>query len=343
MRTLRTLDQLEAEGLVADRAGLEPVAARYAIAIPPALRALIVEADDPIGRQFLPDPAEAEAAAHEHPDPTGDVAHSPLAGVVHRYPDRALLLPLLTCPVYCRYCFRRERVGGAGGVLGADELDAAIAYFDANRAIREVILTGGDPLLLAPRRLGAIVGRLSAIAHLELIRIHTRVPVATPEAVNAPLAAALRSEKAVWVVIHANHAREITRTVHAAVRRFLGEGIPVLSQSVLLAGVNDSVDALEALLRALLAARVKPYALHQLDAAPGTARFHVPLARGRALVAALRDRVPGHAIPHYLLDIPGGHGKVPVAVSHAAACGPDWMISTSDGAVHRLAEPGQNR
>lgn len=343
MRTLRTLDALEAAGLVSDRAGLEPVAARYAIAIPPHLRELIGEPDDPIGRQFIPHPEEIVGAGHEHTDPTGDAAHSPLPGVVHRHPDRALLLPLLTCPVYCRYCFRRERVGGDAGMLGEAELEAALAYFAARPEIREVILSGGEPLLLSPRRLGAIIARLSAIAHLELIRIHSRLPVATPEAVGAPMLAALASNKPLWLVIHANHAREITGQVQAAVRKFLAAGIPVLSQSVLLAGVNDSIAALEALFRALLVARVKPYALHQLDAAPGTARFHVPLARGRMLVEALTGRLPGPAIPRFLLDIPGGYGKVPVAPSHAEPAAAGWIVTDPEGHPHLLADPPESR
>ena len=343
MSTLRTLDHLEVAGLLADRATLEPVAERYAIAIPPALRQLIATPDDPIARQVVPHPEEAKAAPHEQHDPTGDARNSPLPGVVHRYPDRALLLPLLTCPVYCRYCFRRERVGAGDGMLTEAQLDAAIAYFASHKEIREVILSGGDPLMLSPRRLGAIVARLSAIGHIDLLRIHTRVPVATPEAIAAPLLAALRSDTPTWVVMHANHAREITDAVRAGVRKFLAEGMPVLSQSVLLAGVNDSVAALEELFRTLLAARVKPYALHQLDAAPGTARFHVPLERGRALVAALRGRVPGHAIPHYLLDIPGGHGKVPVAASHAARNGSGWIVTDPAGQAHRLADPPESR
>jgi lysine 2,3-aminomutase len=342
MQTLRTPADLAQAGLVADPAALDSVAARYDIAITPALLALIEHADDPIGRQFVPHPAEIAAAPDEHPDPTGDAAHSPVPGVVHRYPDRALLLPLATCPVYCRYCFRRERVGADGGVLTAAQLDAAFAYLAAQSGVREVILSGGDPLMLSPRRLAHIVGRLSAMPQIDTIRVHSRVPVAAPAMVTDALVAALETPRAMWLVIHANHAREISDAARAAIRRVLAAGIPVLSQSVLLAGVNDSAEALLDLFRTLLAARVKPYALHQLDAAPGTARFRVPLARGRALVQALRGKLSGTAMPHFLLDIPGGHGKVPVAASHAEPAADGWTVTDPQGGAHRLADPPES-
>ena len=323
--TLRNPESLIAAGLAseADRAALEAVAARYAIAIPAPLRALIEHNDDPIGRQFIPHPDELVTAPHEHPDPIADEALSPLPGIVHRYPDRALLKPILACPVYCRYCFRREQVGPDGGLLGPAETDAALAWLAARPAIREVILTGGEPLMLSPRRLGDLVERLAAIPHIDLLRVHTRLPVAEPARLTAELAAALaRFPRGIWFVLHVNHARELTENTIESLRRVQAHGIPVLAQSVLLRGVNDSVAALEDLFRALLAARVKPYYLHQLDAAPGTARFHVPIIEGRALLAALRGRISGLAWPTYVLDIPGGHGKVPI--------GPDY-----------LGEPGQ--
>ncbi len=337
-RTLRDADALLAAGLIQPEArdAVAEVGRRFAIAIPPALRALIEHPDDPIGRQFVPDPAELLTASHERSDPIGDDALSPIKGIVHRYPDRALLKPLLACPVYCRFCFRREQVGPDGGVLTAAELQAAYDWLAARPAIQEVILTGGDPLLLSARRLQEIVGALSAIPHIEILRIHTRVPVADPAMVTPGLVAALRTERSVWVVLHANHAREFTPAVRAALARLQGEGIPVLGQSVLVRGVNDSEAALEALFRAMLAARVKPYYLHQLDPAPGTARFHVPIEEGRRLLAALRGRVSGLAWPTYVLDIPGGYGKVPI--------GPDYLEpGNADGhAVVRDVHGGQH-
>jgi lysine 2,3-aminomutase len=321
LRTIRDAAALAAAGL-ADRATAEVVAARYAVAITPAMQALIEHPDDPIGRQFVPHPDELTTAPGERTDPIGDDALSPLKGIVHRYPDRALLKPLLACPVYCRFCFRREHVGPDGGVLTEAELTAAYAWLAAHPAIREVILSGGDPLMLSPRRLRGILEALQSIPHIELLRVHSRVPLADPGRLDVALARVLATDKPLWLVVHANHAREFTPAARAALRRVQAEGVPVLGQSVLLRGVNDSAAALEALFRAMLAARVKPYYLHQLDAAPGTRRFRVPLSEGRALVAALRGRVTGLAWPTYVLDIPGGHGKVPV--------GPEYL---EDGAV----------
>lgn len=272
---------------------------------------------DPIARQVIPDPAELTMAPHERADPIGDDALSPVKGIVHRYPDRALLKPLLACPVYCRFCFRREHVGPDGGVLTESELDAALDWIGGKPALREIILTGGDPLMLSPRRLGSLLRRVAAIPHVELLRVHTRVPAATPERVTAALASALAVDKPVWLVLHANHARELTDEARRALARLRRAGMPLLGQSVLLRGVNDSVDALEALFRAMLAAGVKPYYLHQLDPAPGTSRFHVPIEEGQRLLRALRGRVTGLAWPTYVLDIPGGHGKVPI--------GPDYL------------------
>ncbi len=313
-RTLRNVAALEAAGLSRppDRDALERVAARYAIAIPPAMRALIGTPDDPIGRQFVPDAAELVTAQHESADPIADEKLSPIKGIVHRYADRALLKPLLTCPVYCRFCFRREQVGPDGGLLSEAELAACYAWLAARPAIGEVILTGGDPLMLSPRRLGAIIRALSNIAHIAAIRVHSRVPVADPSLVTRELAASLRTDKAMWLVLHANHASEFTDAARASVRLVQQEAIPVLGQSVLLRGVNDTEAALEALVRAMVSARVKPYYLHHLDPAPGTAKFHVPIAEGQDLLRRLRGRVTGLAWPTYVVDRPGGAGKVPV-------------------------------
>ena len=337
--TLRSADALAAAGLIdpGQRERIAAVERRYAVAVTPAMQALIERPDDPIGRQFIPDPAELVTAPHEAADPIGDDALSPIKGVVHRYPDRALLKPLLVCPVYCRFCFRREHVGPDGGLLTEAELQAAYAWLAAHPAIQEVILTGGDPLMLSPRRLGGIIAALSAMPHIETIRLHSRVPTADPARLTDDLAAMLDTEKSIWLVMHANHPREFTPAAKAALRRVQARGIPVLGQSVLLHGVNDDAAVLEALFRAMLAARVKPYYLHQLDPAPGTARFHVPIERGRRLLAALRGRVTGLAWPTYVLDIPGGAGKVPI--------GPDYLdtdghVRDPAGCRHPLASDG---
>ncbi len=338
-RTLRTPHDLVAAGLIppTSEPAVTAVERRYAVSITPTIRGLIEQPDDPIGRQFIPDPAELLTAAHELTDPIGDDAKSPLKGVVHRYADRALLKPLLACPVYCRFCFRREHVGPDGGLLTEAELEAAYAWFAAHPAIREVILTGGDPLMLSPRRLGAIIAALSAIPHVETLRIHSRVPVADPERLDDALAAAMETDRSMWLVVHANHARELTPASQAALRRVQKRGIPVLGQSVLLRGVNDTPAALEALFRAMLAARIKPYYLHQLDPAPGTARFHVPIEEGQRLLRALRGRVTGLAWPTYVLDIAGGHGKVPLGPDYLE---PDGMVRDPAGTRHAVGGTG---
>ena len=313
--------------------GITATEARYAVAVSPAMRALIAAPDDPIARQFIPDPAELITAPFESADPIADDALSPVKGVVHRYPDRALLKPLLICPVYCRFCFRREHVGPDGGVLTDAELATAYAWFASHPAVTEVILTGGDPLMLSPRRLREIITTLSAMPHIETIRIHSRVPVADPERLSDTLAAAMETDRSMWLVVHANHAREFTPAAGAALRRVQAMGIPVLGQSVLLRGVNDSVEALEGLLRAMIRVRVKPYYLHQLDSAPGTARFRVPIEEGRTLLEGLRGRVTGLAWPTYVLDLPGGHGKVPIGPDYGPK---DGTIRDIRGRVHAI-------
>jgi lysine 2,3-aminomutase len=315
-RTLRSAAALHAAGLLpaAAVADAERVAARYSIAVTPTVAGLIDPADpaDPIARQYIPDAAELLTAPHELADPTADGPFTPVKGVVHRYPDRALLKPLLACPVYCRFCFRREAVGPDGGVLTEAELEAAFGWFAATPAVREVILTGGDPLMLSPRRLGQILGRLAALPHVELLRIHSRVPVAAPGLVTAAMAVALETTKPLYLCVHANHAREFSAEAVAALARLHRAGVVLLGQSVLLRGVNDQAETLEALFRAMLRARVKPYYLHQLDPAPGTARFAVPVPEGRALLRLLRGRMTGLGWPTYVRETPEGGGKVPL-------------------------------
>lgn len=338
-RTLRGAGDLVGAGLVAPgrQAELARVAARYAVALPPDLAGLIDPADpsDPIARQFLPDARELTHAPAERADPIGDAAKSPIKGIVHRYPDRVLLTPVHVCPVYCRFCFRREKVGPGSAALTRAETAAALDYIRAHREIFEVILTGGDPLVLAPAKIAALVAALGAVPHVRVIRIHTRAPVAQPGAVTPALARALRSDKAVYVVLHCNHPREVTKPLAAAVLRLVKAGVPVLSQSVLLKGVNDDADTLEALFRALVAARIKPYYLHHPDLAPGTAHFRTDLATGQALMRRLRGRLSGLAQPTYVLDVPGGHGKVPVGPVYATEDDGGWIVEDPGARRHR--------
>lgn len=343
LTTLRTADELATAGLIGEgeRAAIQAVGQRYAIAITAAMTALVDAADpaDPIARQFVPDAAELQTAPNERLDPIGDHVHSPLPGIIHRYPDRVLLKLANVCPVYCRFCFRRESVGrGEDAALSASHLAAALDYVAARPQIFEVIVTGGDPLVLSSRRIAEVTQALAAIPHVQVIRWHTRVPVVAPERVSRKLVVALRAPaKAVYVALHCNHARELTHEARAAIGRLADAGIGLVSQSVLLAGVNDDVETLEALMRALLAARVKPYYLHHGDLAPGTAHLRTTIAKGQALMRALRARLSGLAQPAYVLDIPGGHGKVPIEADFIWASAADqgsYIVQDASGAHH---------
>jgi lysine 2,3-aminomutase len=315
--TLREPAELVAQGLVpvADLPDLEKVAARYAVAVTPDMAALIDpdDPDDPIARQFIPSAEELLTQPGENADPIGDHARSPVSGIVHRYPDRVLFKLVHVCAVYCRFCFRREMVGpGKASALSQGAYDNALAYIRAHSEIWEVILTGGDPLMLSPRRLAEIMADLAAIEHVKIIRIHTRVPVAEPSRITAAMIAALKVEGATtWVALHANHPRELTAKARAACAGMINAGIPLVSQSVLLRGVNDNAATLEALMRTFIECRIKPYYLHHGDLAPGTAHLRTTLERGQELMRSLRGRVSGLCQPEYVLDIPGGHGKAP--------------------------------
>jgi lysine 2,3-aminomutase len=338
--TLRRPAELVEAGLDAPERlpELERVAARYAVSISPAMAALIDpgDPDDPIARQFVPDPRELQEAPGERADPIGDHAHEPVAGIVHRYPDRVLLKLVAICPVYCRFCFRREMVGpGQEAVLSNEKLDAALAYVAAHPEIWEVVVTGGDPLILSPRRLAALGGRLAALAHVKILRWHTRVPVVAPELVDDALVEALRGPgKSTWLVVHTNHPREFTPEARAALARLAGAGIPLLSQSVLLRGVNDDPATLEALFRACVENRIKPYYLHHGDLAPGTAHFRTSIEEGQALMREIRGRVSGLCQPSYVLDIPGGHGKAPIGPAYMSEAGDSYVVTDWRGTEH---------
>jgi lysine 2,3-aminomutase len=336
-QTIRNAAQLCEQSLIAPaaRAAVEQVAARYAVALPPALAALIdaSDANDPIARQFVPDAAELVQQPQELTDPIGDEAHSPVEGIVHRYPDRVLLKLTHVCAVYCRFCFRRETVGpDKPNVLSAAALAAALAYIRAHAEIWEVILTGGDPLVLSPRRLRAVMKALGEIEHVKVVRIHTRVPIADPKRITTELVRALKLKgKPTYIVLHINHARELTPQARAACAAFADNGMPLLAQTVLLAGVNDNAQALAELMRALVECRIKPYYLHHADLAPGTAHLRTDIATGQELMRNLRGRLSGLCQPTYVLDIPGGHGKSPI--------GPNYLTRTGhNGSEHVVIE-----
>ena len=336
--TLRQPAELVAEGLAPAEAlaGLEKVAARYAVAVTPAVMALIDVDDpfDPIARQYIPSVDELVAQPNENADPIGDHSHSPVDGIVHRYPDRVLFKLVHVCAVYCRFCFRREMVGpGKETALSREAYASALDYIRSHDEIWEVILTGGDPLMLSPRRLGEIMADLAAIDHVKIIRLHTRVPVADPARVTPEMVAALKAAGATtWVALHANQPRELTPAARAACALMVDAGIPLVSQSVLLRGVNDEAATLEALMRAFVECRIKPYYLHHGDLAPGTAHLRTTIAQGQALMRALRGRVSGLCQPDYVLDIPGGFGKAPI--------GPEYLSGDADATHEAAAESG---
>src|ERR1700681_3110058 len=338
--TLREPAELVAHGLApaADLADLERVAARYAVAVTPDIAALIDTDDpgDPIARQFIPRAEELVAQPNERADPIGDEVHSPVSGIVHRHPDRVLFKLVHVCAVYCRFCFRREMVGpGKATALTQGAYDNALAYIRAHPEIWEVILTGGDPLMLSPRRLAEIMADLARIDHVRIIRIHTRVPVAEPSRISSEMVKALRVAGATtWVALHANHAGELTDRARAACAGIIDAGIPMVSQSVLLRGVNDNAAALEELLRAFVECRIKPYYLHHGDLAPGTSHLRTSLEKGQEIMRRLRARVSGLCQPDYVVDIPGGHGKAPV--------GPGYL-SVEDSFSPQREQPREKR
>lgn len=345
-RSLRSPDELAAAGLVTDARAraLEPVTRRYAMALTPAMADLIDPADprDPIAAQFVPDPAELATAAQELADPIGDEAHAPVEGIVHRYHDRVLLKLLHACAVYCRFCFRRETVGpGGASALSPEAFSRALGYIADRPQIWEVILTGGDPLTMSPRRVGEAMRALGGVAHVKIVRIHTRIPAVDPARVDAAMIEALKScGKTVYVALHANHPRELTAEARAACARIIDAGLPMVSQTVLLKGVNDDERVLADLMRAFVENRIKPYYLHHPDLAPGTSHLRVSIERGREIAAALRGRVSGLCQPDYVLDIPGGYGKVPLGRTYIApADNASWRVTDPNGGVHAYDDP----
>ncbi len=349
MPTLRTAAQICDHGLAPPerQPDLDAVAARYAVALPQTLADLIDPNDphDPIARQFVPSAAELDQQAQELIDPIGDDAHSPLDGIVHRYPDRVLLKLTHVCAVYCRFCFRRETVGpGKPNALSAAALARALRYIRDHSQIWEVILTGGDPLVLSARRLRAVMRSLGKIEHVKVVRIHTRVPIADPARITPDLVRAMKLKgKPTYVAVHVNHARELTPKARAACAALADAGIPLLAQSVLLKGVNDRPDVLGELMRALVECRIKPYYLHHGDLAPGTAHLRTDIASGQDLMRALRGRLSGLCQPAYVLDIPGGYGKSPIGPNYiernGANGGEHVAIEDFNGRRHRYPPP----
>ncbi|MGL4324259.1 MAG: lysine-2,3-aminomutase-like protein [Beijerinckiaceae bacterium] len=313
-RPLKSVAALADAGLIAPGAthALKRVTNRYAVSLTPGVAAQIAGGNQAIARQYIPDIRELDSTADESADPIGDHVHAPLPGIVHRYPDRVLLKIVHVCPVYCRFCFRREMVGPQGdGALSGEALENALAYIRAHRTLFEVIITGGDPFMLSARRVRDLMQALSEIPHVRVIRWHTRVPVVDPARITPAFVQALRAPgQSVFVAVHANHASEFSPDAMAACAKLREAGLSLVSQSVLLRGINDSTETLADLMRAFLMAGIKPYYLHHPDLAPGTSHFRLPLDEGLRIVEGLRGHISGLAQPAYVLDLPGGFGKI---------------------------------
>ena len=340
-KTLRSAADLAEAGLIRTDAvdAIRSVEARYAIAIPPLVADLIRpgDASDPLALQYVPDIRELDVVDSERNDPIGDEPHSPVEGIVHRYRDRVLFKVVHTCPVYCRFCFRREMVGpGKNANLTPEAIARALAYVSDHPEIREVILTGGDPLILAPHRIARLTSAIDEIPHIERIRWHTRVPVVEPDRVDPALVKALRPRRARPVLaLHANHPREFTPQAATALQRLSGEGISLLSQSVLLKGVNDDANTLAELMEAFLRHGVQPYYLHHADLAPGTSHFRTTIREGINLMRALRVKLPVTPLPSYVLDLPGGFSKVNLETENAIETQPgQWRLLDKAGRWH---------
>jgi lysine 2,3-aminomutase len=311
--SIRTPQGLLAENLSEESLDtLEKIHEHFSISLTPAVRETIESMIDPVALQYVPRIEELNIQAFEQEDPISDDKYTPTPGLVHRYPDRSLLKISNVCPVYCRFCFRKEKIGPGSPALGPQAREAAYQYILSHPEIWEVILTGGDPLILNPTLLRGVIQSLSEIPHVQVIRIHTRVPVTYPSRITDELLDALSTEKMLIIGLHANHAQEFSSSAKAALKKIRLKGIPLVSQSVLLKGINDSAEALMSLMRTFIENGVKPYYLHHLDPARGTSHFHVPIKRGLELMEQLRGRMSGLCQPLYVVDIPGGFGKSPL-------------------------------
>ncbi|AHA28058.1 lysine-2,3-aminomutase-like protein [Candidatus Liberibacter americanus] len=295
---------------------LQKVSDKYSVGLTSTIFNLINPDNpiDPIARQFIPRIEEMNRLPEEREDPIGDISHSPVKGIVHRYPDRVLLKILHICPVYCRFCFRREIVGSQNsGVLSPDDMEYALSYIEENTQIWEVILTGGDPLILSLNRLQAVLKRLRDITHVKILRFHSRVPIVDPQRISDDLVKFLKElGKPIYIAIHANHPCEFSKEALSAISRLVDAGIILLSQSVLLKGVNDNSEILSNLMKIFVESRIKPYYLHHPDLAPGTSHFRLTIEEGQKIFLELKEKISGLCQPSYILDIPGGYGKIKI-------------------------------
>jgi lysine 2,3-aminomutase len=318
-----------------EREGFARTAGRFRVGATPYYASLM-DSDHPhcpVRRQLLPLPAEAEEAAGDRRDPAGEEAHRPVLALVQKYPDRALLLATDRCPAYCRHCTRRRITGGDGNGLDRSVLGEAVAWLRAHGAVREVIVSGGDPLVLSDDRLEEVLAAVRAVPHVKILRLATRAPVTNPMRITEPLARLLRRFAPLFVVTHFNHPKELTAEAREACERLVDQGVPVENQSVLLRRINSTARILTDLNERLLEWRVRPYYLHQGDLAEGTGHLRTPLRAGVEILAAMRGRTSGLAIPHLAVDLPGGEGKVALAPDYVESreAGGTWLRGPRGG------------
>jgi lysine 2,3-aminomutase len=330
----------------AEREGLLLTAHKLAFAVTPHYFNLI-EADNPdcpIRRQVIPLPGEAVVTTGEMADPCGEDSHMPVPGLVHRYPDRVLLLVTDRCASYCRYCTRSRVVSGVGDQELETDFEAAFAYLQKHTEIRDVLLSGGDALLLSDDKLRSILARLRSIEHIEFLRIGSRVPIFLPQRITPELCAMLREFHPLWMSVHVNHPRELTTEVRDALARLADAGIPLGNQSVLLAGVNDNAATMRTLIHKLLRCRVRPYYLYQCDLIHGSAHLRTSVAKGLEIIEALRGHTTGYAVPQFVIDAPGGGGKVPVSPGYVIFHDKEKVVLRNyEGRVFEYPEkPGDN-
>jgi lysine 2,3-aminomutase len=322
-----TLAQLEEHLVLAEeeRAGVLLSGNKLALAVTPHFFNLIhpTDPDCPIRRQVIPRIEETWDHQEEMADPCGEDSHMPVPGLVHRYPDRVLFLVTDRCASYCRYCTRSRVVSGAGEQELHTEFEAAYRYLESHPEIRDVLLSGGDALLLSDNRLEAMLKRLRSIPHIEFIRIGSRVPIFLPQRITPELCRMLAKYHPLWMSVHVNHPRELTTEVKAALERLADHGVPLGNQSVLLRGVNDDPAVYKTLVQKLLRCRVRPYYLYQCDLIKGSSHLRTSVAKGIEIIEQLRGHTTGYAVPQFVIDAPGGGGKVPI--------NPDYLIHRDDG------------
>jgi len=329
-----------------ERAGTILAGKKLALGITPHFFNLIdrEDPDCPIRRQVVPRIEESITASDEMQDPCGEDSNMPVPGLVHRYPDRVLLLVTDRCASYCRYCTRSRVVSGAGEQELTMDLEGAFAYLEKHPEVRDVLLSGGDPLLLSDSKLDAILTRLRQIPTIEFIRIGTRIPIFLPQRITTDLLNVLKKHHPLWMSVHSNHPKELTQEVRMALGRLADAGIPLGNQSVLLKGVNDRADTLKSLFHKLLLCRVRPYYLYQCDLISGSAHLRTTIREGQEIMEQLRGHTTGYAVPTYVVDGPGGGGKIPI--------GPNYIVGMADnrvilknykGDVYEYPEIGQTR